>query len=122
MGFMIALLCASLSGMGVGGGGLLLIYLALFTETAQRQAQLYNLVFFIAASASSLLVHALKRKISPEAVMIIALGGIPGAFAGGFLSGAAGDEMLGYIFGGFLLASGAVSLIGSFGKKKKSDG
>lgn len=115
---LIALLCAALSGMGVGGGGLLLIYLTLFTDMAQRQAQLYNLLFFLAASAFSLAVHAGKRRISIRVVLLLTLGGVPGAVAGSFFSRFAGDAALGYVLGAFLFLSGAVSLLGTFGKEK----
>ncbi len=114
----IALICAALSGMGVGGGGLLLIYLTLATDMAQRQAQLYNLIFFLAASMASLTVHVCRRRIRPGIVALISLGGVPGAVLGSFLSRAAGDTALGYILGGFLFVSGALSF---FGGKKSRD-
>lgn len=110
---LIAFLCAALSGMGVGGGGLLLIYLTLFCDMAQRQAQLYNLVFFLAASASSLVLHTYRRRIRPGVVFWISLGGVPGAVAGSLISRAAGDSALGYILGAFLFISGAISFFGS---------
>ena len=54
---------AVLSGLGVGGGGLLVIYLALFTDVAQLSAQGINLLFFIFSCGASMLVHLSKRKI-----------------------------------------------------------
>ena len=47
--FIIALL----SGMGIGSGGLLVIYLTLLEKVPQLTAQGINLLFFIFASASS---------------------------------------------------------------------
>ncbi len=117
--FIIALICAALSGMGVGGGGLLLIYLTLATEAGQRQAQLYNLIFFIAASSSALLFHVERRKIDPAVAGLIALGGIPGAVLGSVLSRAAGESALGIILGAFLFVSGAVSFFGKSENKAR---
>ena len=107
----LAFLCAALSGMGVGGGGLLLIYLTLFEDTAQREAQLYNLIFFLAASASSLILHTYRRNIRLPVVFWLSFGGVPGAIIGSLLSGAVGDSALGITLGAFLAVSGAVSLL-----------
>ena len=116
MELLIAFLCAALSGMGVGGGGLLLIYLTMFASMETRQAQLYNLIFFMCASASSLLLHVQKRKMDIFATALLALTGAAGAAAGSVLSRTAGDDIVGYALGGFLFVSGAVTL---FSKKEK---
>ena len=50
-------------GMGVGGGGLFIIYLTLCANYGQINAQGSNLVFFIIAALASILVHVRKRKI-----------------------------------------------------------
>ena len=42
-----SLLAAALSGLGVGSGGLLVIYLSLFTDLPQRTAQGFNVLFFL---------------------------------------------------------------------------
>lgn len=115
---LIAALCAALSGMGVGGGGLLLIYLTLFSDMAQRRAQFYNLLFFIAASLFSMPVHAVKRHIEPRVVALISLGGVAGSVAGSIFCRAAGDDLLGYFLGAFLFATGAFSFFGA-GKNKR---
>ena len=51
----ITFLLAALSGMGVGGGGLFVIYLSLFTDTPQLVAQGMNLLFFLFFSQNSTL-------------------------------------------------------------------
>ena len=107
-----AFFTAVLSGMGVGGGGLLLIYLSLFRDVPQLTAQLANLAFFIAASAASLTVHILKRKISASVVLIIASGGLVGAFFGSGIASLADEGILRLILGVFLFLSGAFSLFG----------
>ncbi len=96
--------------MGVGGGGLLLIYLTLVTDMPQRSAQLANLVFFIFASAASLFVHVTQRKIPVLAVFLIASGGVLGAFVGSYIASATDPDALRVMFGAFLAVSGSVSL------------
>jgi uncharacterized membrane protein YfcA len=43
----VSFVLAALSGIGVGGGGLFVIFLAIFTDTPQLIAQGMNLLFFI---------------------------------------------------------------------------
>lgn len=109
-----AFFTAALSGMGVGGGGLLLLYLTFFRDIGQREAQLTNLCFFLAASVASLLVHVTHRKISPSVVILLAIGGAAGAFFGAFIAKNTDESVLRIILGVFLSASGVLSL---FGKK-----
>lgn len=47
-------ICAA---MGIGGGFVLMLYLTLFTAAAQKDAQLFNLLFFLPAAALSLFRH-----------------------------------------------------------------
>ena len=112
----IAFFTAVLSGMGVGGGVLLLIYLSLFRDVPQLTAQFANLLFFIAASASSLVIHILDRKISAMVLLIVSLGGVIGAFFGSSLASALDEGVLRITLGAFLFISGTLSL---FGKKKR---
>lgn len=104
-----AFLCAALSGMGVGGGGLLLIYIAMFTDTPQKEAQLYNLIFFMCASASALLLHVKKRRLDIRVISLLALSGVSGAIVGSVILRGLGNGAAGTILGGFLFLSGAAS-------------
>lgn len=116
-----AFFTAALSGMGVGGGGLLLLYLTLFRDVAQWEAQLTNLCFFLAASTASLVIHVMRRKISPSVVILLATGGVAGAFLGSFIAKNTDESMLRIILGVFLAASGVLSLFGKKPPKTKKD-
>lgn len=107
---LVAFFTAALSGMGVGGGGLFLLYLTLVCEVEQKTAQLSNLVFFIAASAASLTVHVYKRRTDAAVVIILAAGGVLGALAGASLAAVAETKVLRLLLGGFLVAGGVFSL------------
>ena len=104
--FIIALL----SGMGVGSGGLLVIYLTLIEGIPQLTAQGINLLFFLFAAASSLLLHVTQRRIYIGAVLILSLGGIIGSLAGSYLAANLPAALLGKIFGVTLVISGVLSL------------
>ncbi len=73
---------ATLSGMGIGSGGLMVLYLTFVRNAPQLAAQGFNLLFFLFASASSMIVHLLRRKIFWLAVLIMILAGLPAAYLG----------------------------------------
>lgn len=105
-----ALIIALLSGMGVGSGGLLVIYLTLIENVPQLTAQGINLLFFVFASSSSLLLHITKRKIYLGAVLIMGTCGILGSLIGSFIAANLSADTLGKIFGAMLVISGVLSL------------
>ena len=113
---LVAFFIAILSGLGVGGGGLFVVYLALFTDTPQLQIQGSNLAFFLCCASASLIVHLRKRKIFFGSVLIMSLFGISGAAVGSMLSFSTNQILLRKIFGAMLLASGIISLKGSVKK------
>ncbi len=117
LGALAAFFAAALSGMGVGGGGLFLIYLTLAADVPQHTAQLVNLCFFMIASASSLAVHIQKRKLPFCVILLLAVGGALGAFFGVLVAANTHPNALRVILGAFFAVSGAVSLF-----KKKPDG
>ena len=106
----VSFLIAALSGMGVGGGGLFVIYLALFTDTPQLMAQGMNLLFFLFSAGASLLVHLSQRKIYALAILLMATAGITGALLGASLTEVVSESILRKIFGVLLVISGLLSL------------
>ncbi|MBQ9086762.1 MAG: sulfite exporter TauE/SafE family protein [Clostridia bacterium] len=105
-----ALVISALSGMGVGGGGLFVIYLALATDTPQLAAQGMNLLFFLFSAGSALLVHLQKRKILWWAVGVMVAAAIPGALLGTFLASYVSQSLLRKIFGAMLVTGGILAL------------
>lgn len=118
MRFLLAFACALLAGLGVGGGGLFVLFLTLMEGLPQLTAQGVNLLFFLFSSAASLFVHAGRRRIPWLWVLWISLGGITGALFGSRLALALTGSVLRRLFGGFLIFSGLYSLWGLLGKKK----
>lgn len=105
-----ALLAGLLSGligsMGLGGGAVLIIYLALFTETEQLTAQGINLLFFIPIAAVSVAVYAFKREIQWKTVLRVAAWGLLGTWIGGYLSSHLGGDFTSKVFGALLVVLG----------------
>lgn len=117
---------AVLSGMGVGSGGLLVVYLTLAGGMAQPAAQALNLFFFIFAAGASTAVNIRRRNIAWGCVVLLGAGGVIGAVAGSALAAVIKPRVLRMLFGLMLTFTGARGLIGSVRtminnrKKKKS--
>lgn len=119
----ISFIIATVSGMGLGGGGLFAVYLSVFTSTPQLSVQGYNLLFFIFCAAASVTVQLFKRRINFFTVTVMTLSGIIGALAGTFLAGIMPGEWLRKIFGVMLVSGGIMALRSAMSgtKKGKSD-
>lgn len=114
-GIIASLFIAALSGMGVGSGGLFVIWLTLVTDTPQFAAQGLNLLFFLFSSGTSLLVHTKKRNILWGAVLVLSVVGIVGSLLGSFVAGFISATVMRKIFGLMLIVSGSFVL---FARKK----
>ncbi|MBE6577420.1 MAG: sulfite exporter TauE/SafE family protein [Ruminococcaceae bacterium] len=115
-----AFLISLLSGLGIGGGGLFTVYLALVSDIPQLAAQGLNLLFFLFSSGASVTVQIFRRKIMFTAVGIMIASGIVGVFIGTMLSGWINGEYLRRIFGVMLISGGIISLRQSLSKKSST--
>ena len=104
--------------MGIGGGGILIIYLTLFADMEQMAAQGINLLFFIPCAVVALIIHIRKKRIVWKTVLPMIVGGLIGVAVGSYFAGIIGSGILGKIFAVFLVALGVKELIGGFRKKE----
>ena len=100
-------LIAVLSGMGVGSGGLFVIWLTIIVGTPQIAAQGLNLLFFLFSAGASLLVHVSKRKMLWGAVLLLTAVGIIGSLIGSLIAGVISADLMKKLFGAMLIASGS---------------
>jgi uncharacterized membrane protein YfcA len=105
--FLVALLC----GLGVGGGGLFIVYLTLAAGFDQINAQGINLVFFIAAASASLILHIKKRDLDLRSLLLLSLCGAVGAVGGSLCTIIADPELIRKFFGAGLIAAGGLVLL-----------
>ena len=105
-----AFLLAALSGMGVGGGGLFVVFLSLFSDLPQITIQGINLLFFIFSSGAAVLIHVSRRKIFGKAVLTMIVFGILGSLLGSALAGIAPASLLRRTFGIMLVATGVLGM------------
>ena len=92
--------------MGMGGGGILVIYLTLALATGQLEAQGINLLFFLPCAVVSMLINGIRKLIDWKQVLWLALGGLPATLLGIWLAGFMQGKWLGWIFAGFLILLG----------------
>ncbi len=119
--FIVSCGVALLSGLGVGSGGLLVVFLTKYREIGQLFAQGVNLIFFIFSSGASTAVNLRARNICYGAVTFMSLGGIIGAIVGALIASVLAPDLLRIGFGLMLLIGGVPALlrsIKSFSKKK----
>lgn len=113
---------AILSGMGVGGGGLLMVYLTLYRRLPTVTAQGVNLLCFLCASVASLLAPPPKDPFSLPRPCFwgMAALGLCGAGLGSLWSARLPTRVFRKIFGGFLCASGGYALFTSLRSRRQS--
>lgn len=99
-----------LSGLGVGGGSLLMLWLTLVVGTAQEQARLLNLMFFLPCALIASLFHWKQSKPDWPITLSAVLGGLIGALAGSFFTGRLDLELMRKLLGGLFLVCGAKEL------------
>ena len=106
LSFVCGLGAAILSAWGVGGGTLLLLFMTLVLGVDQREAQGVNLLFFLPAAASALVVHGKNGHLDvPTLKKAIPLA-VPAALLGARIALSLDTALLRRPFGVYLLLSG----------------
>ena len=112
MNFILALF----TGLGVGSGGLYILYLTLIKGVEQSQAQGLNLIFFITASLAAASVNAFKKRILWLPVLLLFSSGIVGSFFGVLVAHRINEKVLSVMFGLLLVFAGSTALFKAFKK------
>ena len=110
LALVIGLLTGILSGFGIGGGTILMIYLTAFAAFPQKIAQGINLLYFIPTAAAALILHSKHHQLKWNAVLPAALCGCATAAAFSFLAMGMDLTLLRRLFGVFLLFTGISEL------------
>lgn len=100
------LLCGILSGFGIGGGSLLMVWMTAAAALDQKTAQGINLLYFLPTSLGALIFHIKNKMICWSAVIPAALCGCLTAAAAAWLSASLDAGLLRKLFGLFLLFIG----------------
>lgn len=98
----IGVISGLVSGMGMGGGTILILVLSLFMGIEQHVAQATNLVFFIPTSIIAIITNIKQKLIDFKIAIPIAVSGIVGAVFGAMFSNRLDVKSLKHYFGIFL--------------------
>lgn len=113
----VGILCGILSGFGIGGGSLLMVWLTAVVAMDQKTAQGINLLYFLPTSLGALIFHIKNKMICWKAVIPAALCGCVTAALAAWLASSMDISLLRKLFGGFLLVVGVME----FFKKPKAN-
>ncbi len=116
---LIGLISGIVSGMGIGGGTILIPALILFTTINQHQAQGINLIVFIPVAITALITHFHNKNIELKITIPIVISGIIGSISGSLLALSIEARALQKIFGVFLLVMGVYQFFSKVRPSKK---
>ena len=116
----IGILSGMISGMGIGGGTILIPALLFLQDMTQQQAQGINLIYFVPTAVIAIVTHMKNKNMELQVIKPITFVGLLGAAAGAFLAVKMDASLLRKFFGGFLLLMGISELYKS--KSKKTEG
>ena len=119
----VSFICAASASLGIGGGGLIVVYLTKIKGLPQKQAQGINLLFFVVTMSVTLIYHKLKGRIITRDIHRLLIPCIPGGILGSILANELRGETLKALFGAFLVLCGIRFIfteIKSFSKEKKN--
>lgn len=114
MTVLAGLISGFIGALGLGGGGVLLMYLTLFTDLSQRQAGGINLLFFLPVGLVAVIIHAIKKQIEWKTVFKMWLGGAVGVAVGTLLAHKMNTDILSKIFAAALIVFGIYLILGDF--------
>ncbi len=95
-----------ISGMGIGGGTILIPALVFLFGTDQLSAQGINLIYFIPTAIIALYTHSKNKNIETKILKPLILFGIAGAFLGSTVALSLEPKILKTIFAIFLFFMG----------------
>lgn len=114
--FLVSIASGIISGMGIGGGTILIPALIILFNISQQNAQSVNLLSFIPTGTVALITHIKNKNIEKKLAIILTLPGILGAISGSMLASKLSSPTLRKFFGIFLLVMGLYEI---FYKKNK---
>lgn len=103
---LISVISGIISGMGIGGGTILIPALTIFLKTEQHIAQSVNLLSFIPTATVAIISHLRQGNIEKKITIKLILYGILGAIIGSYFAVKLPGNVLRRLFGGFLLVMG----------------
>jgi uncharacterized membrane protein YfcA len=108
---MLGIISGIVTGLGMGGGSILIILLTAFLGVEQHLAQATNLFFFIPTAIISIMVHFKNKNVDSCAGRSLLFPVVIGSALGALLTLQLKSQKLKKYFGIFLLAVGILEMI-----------
>lgn len=108
---LIGLFSGILSGMGVGGGMILIPSLIFFTSLSQHAAQSINLYYFVPTAISAIIMHTKNKNIEKKAALPLIIWGVPFSLLGAYTALRLSSGILNKCFAVFLFVFGIGEVI-----------
>ncbi len=105
-----------LSGMGVGGGMILIPALTLLEGVEQHTAQSVNLFYFIPTAVAALIVHIKNKNVEIKPAWKMAVSGFAFAILGSYFAAQLSSEILQKAFAVFIIISGIREIVAGLKK------
>ena len=107
----VGALLGFLSGLGIGGGSLLMIWLTAVLGWDIQQARAVNLLFFLPAALIACIIRFRQGTLNWKAVVPAILSGCTLAIVGSMISTRINTDTLSKLFGGLLILAGVRELL-----------
>lgn len=119
---LIGILSGIVTGLGMGGGSILILILTTFLNTEQHTAQAANLIFFIPTAITAIIVHFKNKNVDKQVGKKLLYSSMVGSAVGAYLTCFVKAQNLRKYFGIFLLVVGILEIIDTIKKIYKSKG
>lgn len=119
---LIGILSGIVTGLGMGGGSILILILTTFLNTEQHTAQAANLIFFIPTAITAIIVHFKNKNVDKQVGKKLLYSSMVGSAVGAYLTSFVKTQNLRKYFGIFLLVVGILEIIDTIKKIYKSKG
>ncbi len=109
-----------LAGMGIGGGAIFILLSTIFLNMGQKEAQLLNLISFLAVSLGATISNIKNKEIDIKMVKKVLPTMLVGSLVGTYFFNKINEQKLNKYFIYFLLLIGIYEIISSVNKIKKA--
>ena len=110
VGIIVGTVLGFLSGLGIGGGSLLMVWVTSVLSWGLAQARAVNLLFFIPSALLVTFIRLRQGKLNWKTILPAILSGCLFAVAGSLFSGRLNTESLKKLFGILLILAGIKEL------------
>ncbi len=116
----ISSISSVLAGMGIGGGAIFILLSNIFLDIGQKEAQLLNLIAFLAVSLGATISNIKNKEIDMKLVKKVLPTMLVGSLIGTYLFNKVDENKLNKYFIYFLLLIGIYEIISSVKNMKKA--